>query len=396
MRTRLPLALALAALLGGLATPSPAAPQTALPADFYGTWYDGLSRDSAGNAPAYGAQASAGVRVIRQYVFWDRIEVSPGAYDWRRMDEMVGDTADRGLTILPTLLYTPAFYSSKPANGGATATTQYPPKDPATMAAFAKALVERYGPRGTFWCPPWLPGAVPRATARLVEDQVPCDDTKAIRTWEVWNEPDLKAWWKGRPDPREYASLLTEVAAAVKDADPGAEVVLGSLTGAGAADPAGFLARLYQAGAGAAFDTIALNPYARNVKDMVTRIRAARAVAARYGDAAKPIRILEYGWATGGRSDLTTVSAGCQAALLYAATVRLGQAREELGIRGVVQFQWQDSPNRSTAWPDYAGVVRVDGTGKPSLAAFAAAVSGDPAPAGAGPTACPADRRAVR
>jgi hypothetical protein len=394
MRTRLPLTLALAMLLGGLATPSRSASQAALPADFYGTWYDGLSRDSAGNAPAYGAQASAGVRVIRQYVFWDRIEVRPGEFDWRRMDEMVRDTADRGLTILPTLLYTPAFYSSKPPTGGATASTQYPPRDPATMAAFARAMVERYGPRGTFWCPPWVPAPVPRTMARQVEDALPCDDSAALRAWEVWNEPDLKAWWKGRPDPQEYARLLTAVSAAIKAADPGAEVVLGSLTGAGATD--GFLDRLYDLGAGDAFDTIAFNPYARNVKDMVGRIRAARAVAARRGDPAKPIRVLEYGWATGGRSDLTTVSAACQAALLYAATVRLGQVREELGIRGVVQFQWQDSPARSTAWPDYAGVVRVDGTGKPSLAAFAAAIAGDPAPAGAGPTACPADRRAVR
>src|SRR3712207_8702562 len=41
---------------------------------------------------------------------------SPGTYDWTVMDQLVQDATARGITILPTLLYTPAFYRmSEPA-----------------------------------------------------------------------------------------------------------------------------------------------------------------------------------------------------------------------------------------------------------------------------------------
>jgi hypothetical protein len=393
VRTRL-LVPVLAVLLSAFAVPSRSATPAPVPADFYGTWYDALSHTSAENTPKLDAQASMGMGAIRQYMWWDRMEVRPGVYDWTRMDEVVKDTTARGIALVPTLLYTPAFYSSKPA--GATGSTQYPPKDPRTMAAYATALIERYGPRGTYWCPPLVPAFVPQAQAAAVRDAVPCDDSKALRTWEVWNEPDLKAWWKGRASAAEYADLLRTVSAAIKKADPGAEVVLGSLTGAQAAKRGGFLEQLYKLGAAKSFDTIAFNPYAPSVRDMITRIRDVRTIAAAYGDGAKPIRILEYGWATGGRSPITTVSSACQAALLYAGTVRLAEVRTEFRLRSIAQFQWQDSPARSTAWPDYAGVVTVEGTNKPALSALAAAVGGEPAPAGASLASCPVERRAVR
>lgn len=386
----------LALVLGLAAAPlSRAADPAPPPADFYGTWYDALSHTPGENTPVLDEQVSTGLGTIRQYVFWDRIETSPGAYDWRRLDEVVRDTTARGITIVPTLVgYTPAFYTTKPA--GAKGTTLYPPKDNADLARFATALIERYGPRGLYWCHPFTPQLVPEPLRSGVDDQLPCDDAKALRTWEVWNEPDYKAWWGGRPNAREYAAMLTTVSAAIKKADPGAEVVMGSITGAGAATKGGFLDQLYAAGAGPAFDTIAFNPYASSVADMVKRVRDARAVAARHGDAAKPIRILEYGWATGGRGDATVVTPTCQAALLYAGTRRLAELRSELGIRGIVQFQWRDAPVKgSTSWPDHAGVRTSTGAAKPSLAAFSAAVAGQPAPAGATLAACPAARRAV-
>jgi hypothetical protein len=394
MRLRLIVLAGLLAMLGVTAVPSRAA--TPVPTDFYGTWYDALSHESAQNTPVLDDHHAIGIGAIRQYMWWNRMETSPGVFDWRRMDEVVRDTTARGVSIIPTLLYTPDFYSSKPP--GATGSTQYPPTDPNTMAAYATALIKRYGPRGTYWCPPVVGGVTPPPVGQIIDGQVPCDDSLALRTWEVWNEPDYPSWWKGHPDASEYAALLTTVSAAIKQADPGAEVVLGSLTGAQAAAPGGFLDQLYALGAGSAFDTIAFNPYALNVKDVIQRIRDVRTIAAAHGDAHKPIRILEYGWATGGRSSTTVVTPACQAALIYRVTLRMAKLREELGLRSIVQFQWQDAPARtpaSTAWPDYAGVRTSDGTAKPSRAALAAAIAGKTAPAGAFLTACPLERRAV-
>lgn len=356
-----------------------------VPDPTYGTWFDGLSPTPAAAQAELDRLAAAGVGLVRQYVWWDRIETTPPnpplptTYDWSRTDQLVTDATARGITILPTLLYTPTFYSSKPP--GSTSTAQFPPSDPQTMARFAEAMVKRYGPLGSYWCTFPLPQF-------CQTPYVP------LKMWEVWNEPDYPSWWKGKPNASEYAPLLSAVYDAIKGADPSAEVLLGSLTGKGGSAEGGFLDQLYALGVGNKFDTITINPYAKDVPGMVAFLRGARAIAERYGDGQKPIRVTEYGWATNGRSPLTVVDEPCQAALLHAATRRLAALRTELNIKSVIQFQWHDVLTTSTAWPHYAGVVRADGTAKPSLGAFTEAIANRPAPPGFTlAEACPEDRR---
>lgn len=226
-------------------------------------------------------QAATGVGLRRQYVWWNRIETQPGKYDWSWTDRLMRDASARGIHILPTLLYPPDFYSSKPE--GSTSTAQFPPRDPQKMADFAAAMVKRYGTHGTYWNCKEVP---------LVGWQ--CDKPYLpITMWEVWNEPDYPGWWKGVPDPDEYLALLEVVAPAIKQADPSAQVVLGSMTNAGGGSKGGFLEQLYQRGAANYFDVLSINPYARDVGAMLAYVRGQRAIAAQYGDAAKPILVTE-------------------------------------------------------------------------------------------------------
>ncbi len=351
------------------------------PAEFFGTWYDGLSPTRVQAAADLDRIHAAGIGTIRQYVFWDRIETSPGTFDWSRTDALFDDLTARGMRILPTL-YTPAFYSSQPE--GSTSRAQFPPSDPQTMARFAAAIVKCYGAGGSYWCP-------------IVALQPLCRTPYLpVQTWEVWNEPDYTSWWGGKPDPAEYAPLLKAVAASIRRADPTALVELASLTNAGGSKDNGYLESLYALGARDDFDVLSLNPYAPSVGGMMAYVRGQRAVASRYGDADKPIRITEYGWATGGRSSVTVTTENCQAALLHAATSKLVAVRDELKLQAVTQFRWQDAAQDTTAWPDHAGVLRSDSTDKPAHAALAAAVAGQPAPPGLTLTeACPADRRST-
>lgn len=367
----------------GSGAPVRAAQPTPAPDPFYGSWYDGLSPSSQEAQGEMDRLASAGIGLTRQYVWWNRIETSPGTYDWSRTDQLVTDATARGMRLLPTLLYTPSFYSSKPA--GSTATAQFPPSDPQTMARFAAAMVKRYGPNGSYWCPPI--GPVPG----------PCKSPNVpITSWEIWNEPDYSAWWKGAPNASEYAALLGAVSAGIKGVDPKANVVLGSMTNAGGSTTGGFLDQLYALGAGRYFDTLSLNPYARNVGGLVAYLRGERAVATRNGDGAKPIRVTEYGWATGGNSPYLVTDEPCQAALLYAATRRMTELRQELNLQAVTQFQWHDVATTSTPWPYYAGVIRADDTAKPGLSALTEAIAGRSAPAGLTlQEACPADRQSL-
>jgi hypothetical protein len=246
------------------------------------------------------------------------------------------------------------------------------------MGRFAARLVRRYGPKGSFWCKrrcrsPYLP----------------------ITAWQVWNEPDWPAWWGGRASAFEYANLLGAVSLSIRLADPRAEVVLAGLTSRAAA-PGAFLDQLYDQGAAPFFDTLAIHPYGADVATVVQVLRDTRAITRRRNDGHVPIWATEYGWATGGLRTNLLSTPQCHAALMYAATRRLGELRDELGLRGIVAFAWNDRPPTLDIWPYYAGLVLDDGTPKPALAAFAAAVAGLPAPAGlALPEACPADRVAL-
>ncbi|MDQ3145620.1 MAG: hypothetical protein M3R01_01590 [Actinomycetota bacterium] len=362
-----------------------AAPATTTPDPFYGTWSDALSPTSAAARTEMDRQAASGVGLIRQYVWWDRIETSPGVFDWRRTDELIGDATARGITVLPTLLYTPEFYSSKPPDS--TSRALFPPTDPETMARFAEAMVRRYGPNGSFWCLPRIPPLPPSCRSPYAP----------VEAWEVWNEPDFPFWWKGAPNAGEYVTLLRAVAGGIRRADPSAEVVLGALTNRAAA-PGAFLDQLYDLGAAPYFDTIAINPYAKDIAGMVAYVRGARSVADANGDGATPIRVGEYGWATLGDASrvLWSTTEPCQAALLYAGTRRLAALRTELNIRSVIQFQWHDVATTSLAWPHYTGVFRPDDSAKPSHAALSDAIAGRPTPAGLTlAEACAEDRRAL-
>lgn len=363
----MPLALAALAASGAHAAAAPT------PRSFYGVWTDDLSLPRATRDAELDRQASTGVGVIREHVNWSDIERSPGHYDFASLDDLVARAAVRGLRILPILLSPPAWESTRPR--GNTSSIVYPPRNPLAMAAFAARLVKRYGPKGTFWCchSPYLP----------------------IRAWQVWNEPDWPAWWGGRPSPFEYALLLRVVSLAIHLADPRADVVLAGLTSRAAA-PGSFLDQLYDQGVSPFFDTLAIHPYGADVATVVQVLRDTRAIARRRGDARKPIWATEYGWSTGGlRTNLLSTPA-CHAALMYSATRRLAEMREELNLRGIVAFAWNDRPPTLDIWPYYAGLVGVDGTPKPALAAFTAAIAGELPPAGTDlREACPADRLAL-
>jgi len=385
------------AVLGLLALVLPAAYVVVVPAErvdaaptvpdpFYGTWSDLLSPSPADARAELDRIAAAGIGSVRQYVWWNRIETNeqaPGVFDWTRTDQMFTDAAARGITILPTLLYAPDWYTARPPDDGAL----YPPTDPATLARFGEAMVRRYGPNGSFWCtglPAPLPPACPTSYA-------------PVTAWEVWNEPDFPAWWGRDPDAVEYVEMLRTVSAAIRRADPEAEVVMGALTNRVVA-PGAFLDQIYdQPGAASLFDTMAFNPYAYDEAQMIGYVRSARSLMDRRGDVGKPIRVTEYGWATSGRSTKYVTTEPCQAALMYAGTRRLSQLRTELNIKSLYQFQFRDvlPPDPLGPWPHFAGLYRNDLSAKPSLGAITAAIDERPAPTGyTVAEACPDDRQA--
>ena len=121
---------------------------------------------------------------------------------------------------------------------------------------------------------------------------------KQLRYWEVWNEPDLKQFWKEDPNPANYTILLKATYQEIKKIDPDLHVLVGGLSGI----PYEYIEGIYKAGGKDFFDIMAVHPYrypappeARSLKDDLDTLRQ---LMARYGDGDKPIWITEIGWPT--------------------------------------------------------------------------------------------------
>jgi hypothetical protein len=321
------------------------------PSDFAGVYADDVFFGDASYKRAAAAQLrAAGVGIVRQPFAWSDFEKSPAPYD-----AFVGALARQGIHVLPMVL--------GPQPGGAPAGqgAMEPPGSVAAYARYAVALVRRYGPKGSFWRS--NPG-IPR---------VP------IRSWQIWNEPNIPAFWGGKPDPGAYARLLAAAAPAIRKADPGAEIVAAGLPFSHLGPPApAFLHAVYAAGAKGTFDTVAVHAYARTPAAVISRARSVRRVIAAHGDDAK-LWITEFGWGTGGKPGPLTVTPPRQASYLSETLTLIGKDRAALGLRGAVVFQWRDPkpyPGRREIWPFYAGLLDVDGKPKPGLAAFMKAAKG--------------------
>jgi hypothetical protein len=296
----------------------------------------------------------AGVGTLPVNFAWGSVQSGPYApYDWRHYDPVVRGAAENGTRVQATVYSTPSWVASTP---------EIPPLG-ASLSGFenfVRAAVERYGANGTFW------------------EQHPDIPKLPIADWALWNEPNSPLFWKPRPDPAAYLRLLRAFNPAVKGADPRARVLLGGLvpppTGGIPLDS--FLSALYERGGRPLFDAAAVHPYAGTPEKAIDTVEQEREVMRSFGDADKPIWITEVGWASGGQPSGLTVGPERQAEYLTRIFELAADARERLGLRGVVWFALRDTPG--PLWPGHCGLFELDGSPKPAWEAFAQ-VAGDSA-----------------
>lgn len=335
--------------------------QRVLPPDFVGIVApEVLPAPPAKRRQALDAQRAAGVRLLRQTFDWSQIEVRPGELNFTAYDGLVAASSRAGLRLLPVIFRPPAFFAARRTRGAKiTSTTTMPPRRPGDMVPFARALVRRYGPKGSFWAE---------------HPEVPANP---IRSWQVWNEPNLPAYWGGKPDAAAYVALLRAAGDAIHSVDPRGEVVTAGLPESRLGVPLlTYVRELYAAGARGTFDTLAVHPYATSVDAVLLAVRGARAVATSNGDGAVRIWITEVGWASGGPGSSFTVSPERQGQLVAGLLRRAAAEARQLKLRGVVYYSWRDVPpypGGKDFWGLHTGMVNRDNSVKPALAAFATA-----------------------
>ena len=287
---------------------------------------------------------------VRMPIYWFEVEPEPGRYDFSAPDQIVAEAAVRGIRVMPFVYGSPPWVAADQAR---------PPLDSASArrawSAFLARLVERYGPGGDFW-----------------EGR---EAKRPIRHWQIWNEPNFVVFWRPRPSPRGYARLLEISARAVRRLDPEAEIAAAAVAPvAGDLRPWEFLRRLYRVpGVESAFDLAALHPYAVSVRGVEYAIRQTRRVLARAGDGRLPLLVTELGVASAGQipSPFDRGPRG-QARFLERAFARLASNRERWRLAGAYWFAWQDlpRPDPSCVFCQFAGLVDLDGSPKPSWWAF--------------------------
>jgi hypothetical protein len=337
-------------LLATAGTPTTAgasAPRAGVPRVFWG-----MGPQTAVAPSDYTRMRRIGADSVRTILYWPTVQpTARGGFDWNPYDALLLSTASRGLEVFPVLYGTPHWVARDARTLPVRTVRQR-----RAWARFVKAAVRRYGPRGSFWrAHPSLPN-------------------RAFRDWQIWNEPNF--FYFAKPvSPGRYASLLKRTSRALHSVDRGAQVVVGGLFGRPRENPpraysaVAFLRRLYGVrGTRAAFDDVALHPFAPSARNLPGIIGGVRRVMRQHGDSRTGLWITEIGW---GSARDTAFEKGLrgQARELRRGFRILLAGRHRWRIRRVYWFSWEDVAG-SCSFCDSTGLVRANGRPKPSYSAY--------------------------
>jgi hypothetical protein len=290
------------------------------------------------------------VGTLRIPMYWFELEPAPGVHDFDRYDALLAAAAERGIRVMPFVCGTPPWINPNPWRPPlATARARR------AWAFFLRLLVARYGRGGEFW----------RGRAA----QLP------VYSWQIWNEPNFKLFWRPRPSPRGYARMLKVSALAIRRQDPRATIVAAGVAPVGGGFlPWVFLRRLYRVPrVGRSFDIVAVHPYATNVRRMEVQVGDARTIMDASGDSGTSLLVSEFGVASQGRIESAfVVGERGQASFVRDALRMLLSKRQRWRIAGADWFTWQDgtTADPNCAFCEGAGLVDREGRPKPAWWAF--------------------------
>jgi hypothetical protein len=298
-------------------------------------------------ATAQPYQTMANVPASRQAQFTD-IGGVPTSFS--QTDQLVELASQRGLTLLPTILYAPSWDAVDNPGG-----VDYPAQ-PGPFAAYLTALIGRYGPQGSFW------------SSRPRVPRMP------IRIWQIWNEENLSYYW-GQPFAPSYAVLLHVAHDAIKHADPGAKVVLGALTNFAWES----IGQLYAVpGFRSWFDIASVNAFTKEPANVIRYLELMRRVLDRFHQARTPLIASELSWPsalgeTPDNFDFDTTEAG-QARNIAQLLPLLGADRRKLRLLSFYYYTWISVEIYGAQDFAFAGLLGQTSYGrvfiKPALAAF--------------------------
>lgn len=186
---------------------------------------------------------AAGVNWVSIEFAWDKVEVSPGLYHWVYQDNdsvidlenLISHLAKRNIHILGVLSGGPTYLVQ-----GAPGNTSDTDLLLDNWQRYVQTVLSTFG--------------------------------QQIDTWQIGKDINTPAGWGkvlfagqenayAYPDPQLYSLLLQKASAVIRENDPGASILLGSLvsnTNECATQPAAYLHSIYNSGAWESFDAISI------------------------------------------------------------------------------------------------------------------------------------------
>jgi hypothetical protein len=284
---------------------------------------------------------SAGARWLRFDLNWAVVQAGgKSSWNWAPFDRVVRAARARNLKVLGTIWYTPGW--ARPAG----TPPHRAPTNPRALRRFAGAVARRYKGLG-------------------------------VHHWEIWNEPNIRNAWAGRPSARAYGRLLAAAARGLRANDRHAVVITGGLAPAANKGPdiapVTFLRALYRAGYKRSFDAVGHHPHmfpylpAKKAawspwRQMFATRPSLRSVMVSHGNRGKKIWATEYGAPTGGDR---AVTASRQAQILTQGYRLWG------GYKWAGPLFWFSIRDRGeVSWHTTCGLVRSDYGEKLSFQAY--------------------------
>jgi polysaccharide biosynthesis protein PslG len=281
-------------------------------------------------------------KLVRVEVPWSTFQPSDARVDQPAltgMDRLLAAASAAGIRVIALVDSAPCWASSAPAPllsrcnprraGQANA---WPPRRAADYASFVAFLAQRYGTK--------------------------------LAAIEVWNEPDQinQRYFGGPHKAARYAVILKAAYRAIKQANPQVPVLGGSLVGSNGI----FLRALYAEGIKGYYDGLAVHYYTL----ALTAIREIHQVQVESGDGT-PLWLDEFGWSSCYPQHRVDQEQACVTPAVQALNMTnvLRSIARTPYVAAEVVYNLQDDRH------EQFGVLRRNGSHKPSFAALSAALA---------------------
>lgn len=282
-----------------------------------------------------------GLEWVRVDIHWDRHEISKEVYRLQELDQLMDEIDRKNLKSLVYVVGSAGHATSAPL--GSPTPDQYPPRKPELFGKFMYRLASRY---------------------------------QGVDAWQVWNEPNIPAYWRPVENPRAYGELLLTSARALRLAAPDKPVVMGGMAYYSQMPVKGglMLEALGELGVQELNTVVAYHPYTQkpegNEAKLPDFVQHARQLNAMLRDAGvRKIWATEWGWSsyTGPREEQAIIGRDGQADYV----LRRLALMSALDYDRIFLFALSDLDTRATVRDREYGLLDLQGRAKPVYTALA-------------------------